>query len=295
MRTLLALVLGWSTAAVASGPVLELSRRTPRAVGYLIGDRIAHRIDLKVDPDYRLEPTSLPPGGRIDVWLTQAPPQLTSWRLPGSRHYRVALSYQLVGVPRAPRTLEIPPLELRLRSGALVHRVALPTWRFTVAPLVSPSSGEVPALDELRASLDPLPLATAGYQLRAGAAGSLLLVMAGIGLWHRLRRRVGRAAARPFARAWAELRRLPASAAPEQAMRIMHRAFDRSAGRSLLSSNLMPLFEARPGLGAARDQIEDFYAASDRYFFEGQSSALPDSGRLRALCRRCRKLERQHR
>jgi len=285
----------WSTAAMAAAPVLELSRHTPRAVGYLIGDRIEHRVDLSVDPGYQLEVGSLPPEGRLDVWLTLATPHLTSWRLPGSRRYRIVLSYQLVGVPPEPRILEIPRLELQLRNGPLVHAVALPSWPFAVAPIASRPVGTVPLVDELRASLDPSPIATAGYQLRAGAAGLILLVIFTFQLWRWLRARAGRAADRPFARAWAELRRLPGGAAPEQGARVLHRAFDRAAGRSLLSGDLAPLFQARPELVAARDEIEGFFSDSDRHFFQGEGAALPNRWRLRELCRRCRTLERQRR
>jgi mxaA protein len=81
------------------------------------------------------------------------------------------------------------------------------------------------------------------------------------------------------------------SSRPE-AWQALHRAFDRTAERSLQPTSLPRLFERAPQYTPLRADIERFYAQSAALFFgDGKpADALP----LRSLARRLRDIERRH-
>jgi mxaA protein len=101
----------------------------------------------------------------------------------------------------------------------------------------------------------------------------------------------------PFARGLRELGRLRGHAWDEarqrEAFRIVHRALDAAAGRTLLPFNVEELFRARPTLVSLREPIEALLADSQRFFFGAVSPAPPATlVSMIELCRRCRDLER---
>ena len=82
----------------------------------------------------------------------------------------------------------------------------------------------------------------------------------------------------------------------------MHRAFDRTARRTLQLSTLPALFKQAPHFEAQRVSIERFYRDSYWRFFgvttAGASAAVtsdaPAARSLRALCTTLRRIEKQH-
>jgi mxaA protein len=94
----------------------------------------------------------------------------------------------------------------------------------------------------------------------------------------------------PFAAALRELR--AASDGSPQSWQILHRAFDRTAGRVVRAATLNSLFEQAPQLEDVRAQIELFYAQSAQLFFGG---AQPEQTLLLLpFCRALRQLEKRH-
>ena len=81
------------------------------------------------------------------------------------------------------------------------------------------------------------------------------------------------AAHQPFARALHELRAV--SSDEPRAWQILHRAFDRVAGRVIQTATLPTLFERAPQLAPARPQIEAFFTQSNSLFFANGHSPLP--------------------
>lgn len=121
----------------------------------------------------------------------------------------------------------------------------------------------------------------------------LVIATIWVGWW--VFRQVSAAANQPFARALREIRRSDAdSSAPWLAL---HRAFDRTAGRSLQLGNLTTLFQCAPHFAAERTAIERFYDESSRRFF-GVEPSRPAAGAnsvyLRSLCATLRKIEKRN-
>jgi mxaA protein len=78
-----------------------------------------------------------------------------------------------------------------------------------------------------------------------------------------------------------------------RAWQILHRAFDRTAGRVIQRATLPTLFEHAPQLAPARAQIEEFFTQSNLLFF-GSPSITEANSLPRALCAELRRIERRH-
>lgn len=258
----------------------------PRAFGYRVGDLVERRVQLDLPAGRQLDPTSLPPvGGR------GKPLELHSVVLGGDE---LRLVYQVFLSPREVRTLEMPPLALRITGGPRVEELRVDAWPVTVAPLapadVSPRRG----LGELRPDVAPPQIDTRAARQRlaayAGVAALLLLYLAhvyiGLPWWARQRR--------PFTLAWRTLERLPATPTPEQqrdAWALVHGALNRTAGEVLFEPGLDDFIRAQPRFQTLRAELQQFFQRSRAAFFGG--AAGPDDGAwLRNFCRRCRDVER---
>ena len=77
----------------------------------------------------------------------------------------------------------------------------------------------------------------------------------------------------PFARALRELRGLDDR--EPRAWQILHRAFDRAAGRVIQTATLPELFERMPQLIPLRERIEDFFTQSSLLFFRANAAPAP--------------------
>jgi mxaA protein len=101
---------------------------------------------------------------------------------------------------------------------------------------------------------------------------------------------------RPFARAWAELRTLPADADRARwrdACRRLHRALDRAAGEVLFERGVQRFVSVRPAFAPLRDDLHRFLQMSRReFFFDGAARDAADAAWLIDLARRCRDAER---
>ena len=78
--------------------------------------------------------------------------------------------------------------------------------------------------------------------------------------------------------------------APE-AWRALHRAFDRTAGRSVQIDTLPLLFTTAPHLEPLRSRIHEFFDQSSARFFGGAEPEHPLS--VSTLCRDLRRIEKR--
>jgi mxaA protein len=280
-------------AEAADDSAIELDVGTPRDYGYVLGDTIKHTVTLELGDVYALDESSLPAAGRIDRWLELRPPRVSR----GDHRVEITLVYQLIDAPDATRSLVVPRQTLRVASRDRSVPVFVPEWSFTAAPIVPAEQRGAAARYNLRPERLPpyIPLAVGIWRLAALLA-TLALVLAALAWLHfgvpwRARR------ARPFARGVRELRGLRGrkwdEARQREAFRIVHRALDRAAGRTLLPSNVDELFRAHPSLAQLREPIEALLADSRRLFFGTPGSAPPATlASMIDLCSRCRDLER---
>lgn len=258
----------------------------PRAFGYSVGDVVTRRVALDLPPGTRLDEASLPVvGGRG---------RALELRSVLRRGNEIELAYQVFVSPPEVRTLELPPVLLRVEGGPRVQDLRVDAWPLTVAPLgpVEPSPRH--GLGEMRPDAPPPLIDTAAARRRLAVEGGLLALLLAwlayvyIGLPWRARRH------RPFGVAWRGLRHLPAQADAAQwreAWARVHGALNQTAGEALFESGIERFLAARPRFEPLREELPLFFRRSRAVFFAGEP-VLDDDGWLRGFCRRCRDIER---
>jgi mxaA protein len=293
IATMLCVALGATGAAGAEeGGGVQLDVATPRDSGYVIGDKITHHIALAPDGNYRLDAGSLPAAGRIDQWLELHPPRVETH----GRCSEIDLTYQLINVPDTTRTLVVPRQTLYIADGERRVPLFVPEWSFTVAPIVPASQRGAAARYNLRPERLPPSLDVASGTWRLAVFAALWLAVTGWLAWlqwgvpWRARR------ARPFTQALRCLRRMRREPwdpdRQREALRVMQAALDRTAGCTLLPSNVDELFRARPALEPQRAPIATLLEQSRQLFFgAGAGVAPPTLADVLALCRACRDVE----
>ncbi len=257
----------------------------PRAFGHTLGDVLTQRVLLAIDGK-PVELTKPPAPGRVGVWLERRPTRIER-DADGLRW--LVIEHQLINAPQALVALTLPALDLQTSGGLL----GVAAWPFSAAPLTPRNAFGEGALDALQPDRAAPAVDTTALRRQIALWGGLfiatLLAWGGWLAWRSWR--AGRS--QPFARALRDLKGLRGRGddAPE-AWQALHRAFDRTAGRSLQPASLPRLFERAPQYAPLRTDIERFYAQSAALFFgDGRpADALP----LRSFARRLRDIERRH-
>jgi len=257
----------------------------PRAFGHTLGDLLTQRVLLQIDGK-AVELAKPPAPGRVGVWLERRPTRIE--RDADGRRWLV-IEHQLINAPQALVALALPALDLQTSGGLL----GVAAWPFSAAPLTPRNAFGEGALEALQPDRGAPAVDTTSIRHQIALWGGLciatLLAWAGWLVWRSWRADRNQ----PFARALRELNGLRSRAddAPE-AWQALHRAFDRTAGRSLQPASLPQLFERAPQYAPLRADIERFYAQSATLFFgDGPpADALP----LRSLARRLRDIEKRH-
>jgi mxaA protein len=281
-------------------PVTYAVVEQPRLTGYFVGDLLTQRVLLQHD-GRAFTPATLPSAGRVSAWFERRRVAITTDE--AMRRWLV-IEYQILNAPPKLTDVTLPAWPLAVRAGGGVPPVTLtvPSVSINVAPLSPPGSPEQVGTRDLRPDRLPPVIPTApirrAIELSAGALALTVVAWIGWVVW-RNRRAV---ATQPFARALRELGVLDDR--EPHAWQVLHRAFDRTAGRIIQSATLPVLFERAPQLVPARARIEDFYAQSSLLFF---GSATTGGGRTssatslasaaplpRALCAELRRIERRH-
>lgn len=313
LRSLLRPVLrGYATRALMWVPILLLTvtpvqamvdAHVDRAFGYLIGDTVLADAIVVVPPGTTLDPGSLPGPGRVNGWLhlLEVDTRQVDNRLVLSRRFLVtasAESIRLVWLPRvalrfvpvngdaaaASRGAQGESLREPGEPGEQIERVDVVA--LSISPITAGTAFTRNGLGDLRPDRGP-PLPDLGRLDRALLVAVIVLLGAAalaIAARWRLSQHGGGA---PFRAAARELARIERRDRGDlgRAYRVLHQAFDRSAGRTLLSADIDDFLGRRPDLAARRDAIVSFYARSDARFFATAGSGshpLPEPAPSRA-------------
>ncbi|GAC1623838.1 MAG: hypothetical protein NVS9B10_09160 [Nevskia sp.] len=255
----------------------------PRPYGYLVGDVLLQQVQLAVD-GAAVEVIDLPRKDRIGVWLARRGSRIET-RADGTRW--LVIDYQIVNASKDVDVIALSRLHLRTTREKVF--VDVPEWPITVGAITPSSVRNQGGLLPLQPDR-PAPGVATGV-IRHRLHRSLLALAATLLLWLAWWRwREWQAGERlPFARARRALRGLsPSSPA---AWRVLHHAFDATAGRVLQPATLPLLFERAPQYAPLRAEIERFYADSAALFFGG---AQPSPAFIAPLCARLRAIEKRH-
>lgn len=269
-------------------PVVVVPLRSPvdnpRPYGYLVGDTLVQRVQLTVDGQ-PVELAELPRKDRFGVWISRRASRIE--RDPDGTRW-LAMEYQIVNASKDVDVIALPKLKLRTTTPEVFIEVA--DWPITVgaitASLVRNQGGLLPLQPDRPAPT--IAIAPIRHRLKLALLGLAGMLALWLGWW---RWREWAASERlPFGRARRQLARVDAQS--DEAWRLLHQAFDASAGRAIQPGTLALLFRARPEFEAARGAIERFYAESAARFFGGQPATEGQS--LAALCAELRSIERAH-
>jgi mxaA protein len=271
-------------AGAASAPVAARVEQ-PRPFGHVVGDILTQRVLLAADRPPA--PESLPVPRRLSSWIERRPA-----RVEGAADGRrwLVVDYQVVNAPLSLTSVRIPAW--RLDGGAAQPALLVPAWPVEVSPITA-RAAPGSAGWQLRPDRPPPTIATGPLRLRLLlAAAALAACMAAWAGW--LARRHWRdATTLPFASALRALAREQDGDVP--AWRVLHEAFDRTAGEVLRASTLPRLFERAPQFEPLRERVEGFYAQSAaRFFGDARSVPAETAASPLALCRDLRRVERRN-
>lgn len=281
--------------ALHAEPVPDVLTREPRAFGYQVGDLVRRDVVVFAPAGWTLNGESLPKPGARGQPLELRSVARTEQREDGGVRHQLQLQYQVFFAPSAVRTFDLPPLRLVLQGAVREATLHVDAWPVVVAPLVQAEAPARRGLGDLQPDREPFTIDLAPTQrwLRAWLALAAAALLA-LGLLHVALPALDRRR-RPFAQAFAELRRLPSDADTARwrdACRRLHRALDRSAGEVVFEHGLQRFVGARPAFAPLRDDLQRFLQLSRREFFTGAARDATDAAWLVELSRRCRDAER---
>ena len=299
MRYLLVLLWFLPPHPQAETIVKRMEVSNPRPFGHVIGDSLQQKINLELATPYQLDENSLPEAGPLNRWLEISAPVVRTRHSRGTTSYEILFSYQTFYLAERLESLVIPSQELSIGNGERVLPLRVPEWNFSVTPLAPRGIGASVTASGLRPDHPPatLPVTPHVYRITGLAVcllGTLLyLAYARWGIPFLARRK------RPFAVTFRHLRKLERKPFTDarycDALRSLHRAFNLTAGRTVLAGNLELFFVHHPEFASLRSPIETLFMQSRRAFFEPPLEPATDADSLQhlvQLCRHCRGLER---
>jgi len=272
----------------AQSPVVaELNITQPRPFGYVLGDIVERDVTLALQLPYTLDPTAPTAPPPANFWLERLEPQISVVHGPRTTTYTIAFRYQVTNFD--PGITDVPVSHENLlyhEPNGNTGQILVPAARVNLLPLLSQSAAEPQPNDRPQPrSFEPTRALGWGLLL----AGALLaLAQLNFDLFTP-------SAVRPFRRACKQLRRLRAGTRAsdyENALRVVHAAFNLTAGRTVFMESLERFFTEHARFVSEREPIEHFFSASRRFFYEQATAERAEIGALETLCRRCRDLER---
>ena len=252
---------------------------TLRDTGYMLGDLLDERVELTLPGSLRIDPESLPLPGRVAPWLEVRATRLGPRSSAGLQ--TLVVTYQIFAVTEQAARAPLPEFKIKLRDGADVRVVTIPTQSFLLSPALPSSLTDKDR--ELRPSPEPAALPVTRFIAGALAGLALALACAGWLLWRYDKLPFLPYAPGPLTRSWRRWRRRDAPDA-ESLLRDMHAALSQSAGETLYPSTLHRLFVRAPFLLPLRERIETLFAASWNAFYSAAGDA-PETASVLALLR----------
>lgn len=268
--SLLTLVL---LAGTAIAPlVTAASVQVDPAFGYRVGDMVVATARLAIDDAAQLEAESLPKTGRINGWLALRQVHLQS----EAGALRVVRTFQVTASAPEPRLLFLPRVDLKFKLNGREVSERLDSVPISVSALTATEPVLRNGFGALRPDHDvPLP-DTAGALRRAGWLAAALTGLAL--LWWTLRSyAVRRRGFAPFGLAAARLRRLSRRGSKDPdalrtAFRIMHEAFNETAGRAVFAAHREGFLADHARFSPESAAVLSFFERSNQVFFDVQSA-----------------------
>jgi len=300
MRWLVVGLVVLTNVAAADAQVRSVKLFTSRAFGYFVGDIVHSQVDVVVDKDVSLLPASVPRSGPLNSWLELIASRVEESSANDTRLYRLYFDYQNFYPALDSRALEIPGFTLSFISGGRTVSAQVPAWSFLISSLreVLPAP-KASGADYMQP--DASPQSVDLHRDRIATFGFLAACFVALGfLAHHLAWwPFGAPANRPFTAAARRVRALfntsEEEAAYREALLILHRAVDATAGHAVFAEDLPSFLGRTPAFSLLEDQFSAFFRSSRRTFFADDFAAATadfSPGELSYLCERLAAIER---
>ncbi|HEB77302.1 MAG TPA: hypothetical protein ENI90_02100 [Methylothermaceae bacterium] len=267
-------------------PELVVERTAPPPFGYTVGSLIKHQIEVFAPYPWRLEASRLPGSGFVSDWLEIYRLDWHQNSKAGGNHYTIEITYQIFPLLQSPTQLTIPELSLTfIDSKQQEYSYRLPPWDFAATPLI-PNQ----LIDHSPQPLwQPRPKDLRPHWHRLGMLGGATLLALTLLAWHQRWLAWQRT---PFRRALSKIKSAIGAEDPRGAFKAFHQALNETAGYALFPDRLNRFLRQHPGFMPLALELEQFFQASQKLFFQDQeSSEFLD--RLENLCRACIRAEKQ--
>jgi len=252
----------------------SLNVSVDRTWGLLLGDDLTVKIDLTT-LDQGIDASSLPlEDKRYGTWMYLKAVERTTSDL--------VFHYQIVNVPLKNTVIETPRFDVKNSDG---DWLTLPSTLVTIGPSLAVDEGveNITAKPDIKPTLISTDDSVKRLQLLV-----LIAIVSGLILafWHFGWKTKNR---QPFAQAVHDLSRLKFHAVTQdQATRILHTAFNHTAGTVVVYGELEALLKQCPWLQPLQADISLFYTQSEQHFFARNSQQGPDIESVRKLAKACR-------
>lgn len=274
---------GW--AAADGVAVDDLVIEQPRRFGFQLGDQFERRIRFRLHHPYELVSESLPAAGRLNRWVRFLAYEIDKVEGPEADDYDITLRYQVVNVETSETDAAVPSHKLKVRSDEETLTFLIPASRTVITPFGETVSNDL--ADDIAPRLLP------SEQAELTRYSTLFALSFAAFCWLQLGR-FTQQSEQPFARAYRQLRSFNEDPLNDddyaEALRRLHEAFNKTAGHTLFPDQLSEFFAAHPGFASLTDEVTDYFARSNAYFF-AQAHDRFTVNELAAFAKQCRKIE----
>lgn len=271
---------------------IELSLETPRNFGYTAGDVIQHRIHITIPSGTTLNTNNLPSNGVYLDWLDVLNVHVNKQ---SSREHNIRVDYQLSKKVKETEWLEIPGFQLGANDGSEVDGITVPSWRFSYNTIIPSHIRDAEIIAQPAQQPQALPVQPIMMRLLAFVF-AMLMCFAYL-LWRRGNLQFWSRNITAFQKALQALKKLPSKPdleQIEQAFRIIHTAFNQTAGETVFESQLDNFYHSHSPLTALRSETEIFFTQSRQIFYEPDAAAqlTQDTNLLKSLKQLCSDYDR---
>lgn len=274
----------------------------PRNFGYFIGDTLERDIEVITSDDTELFTAALPRPGPLTYWLDLVAVDHTERQANGRRIYDIKLKYQIFYSAIEATELDIPAFPLKFKNPVSValdeaapgdaeetakkYSASVPALRLTIAPLrnlvlTDLMPEKTRELSEvLRPNVEAHEIAVAFKERALTFSGLALLGCGLLLLWHYAIWPFKKRSGRPFTQAERQIRDLLPYGAGDpsyrEALLILHRAFDETAGHRLFAEDTPTFTQQHPRFAGLAPRTKTFFESSRLYFFSDDRRAAED-------------------
>ena len=258
--------------SIALGFETRLSLHRDAVQQVRLGDRIIDSVTLHSPLDSKDDLIGLPQAGSLTDAIVLRSSRVTHRKSEGEDQITIELEYQIFKSVEEKEALTIPAVSLRSSQGNVW---LIPEWTLSVVPVL----GNETPLEELDIAdmAHPPYLQTAPWMKKASQALFILLAIIGLG-WMTAALILYRQT--PFARCRKQLGKLaktaPSDARLVEAMKLVHKAFNRSYGRVMFEDHVEAFCIQTPDFRLLKTNLQTFFKCSRDLFYLKQHRYDPE-------------------